>query len=93
METCEKAAELRSKREAAMDAEALVAEAKSSLMGLLQCLELHDEALQNGYGLDLFAVLHFNSMQTDVLERTVDKMEEACLRLEGFSDPDIFVEN
>ena len=93
MEECENAEEPKSMLEAAMDAETLVAEAKSSLTGLSLCLDLYDEALQSGDGLDLFAVLHFNSMQADVLERAIGKMDEACLRLEGFSEPDIFDED
>lgn len=75
-------------RSAAMDAGSTIAEAISSLRGLLMCLDLYDAALQNEEELGLYDVLHFNSMQVYVLHRAVAKMEEACLILEGVSAPE-----
>lgn len=76
-------------RSAAMDAGSAIAEAISSLRGLLMCLDLYDGALQNENELCLYDALHFNSMQAYVLHGAVAKMEEACLILEGVSAPEI----
>ena len=76
-------------RSAAMDAGSAVAEAISSLRGLLMCLSLYDAALQNEEEFSLYDALHFNSMQGYVLHRAVAKIEEACLILEDVSGPEI----
>lgn len=88
MEEREREARRENVRSAAMEAESGIAEAKSSLRGLLLCLDLYDVALQSGEGLDLYDILHFNSMQVEVLRSVIDRIDEACEILEAVSSPE-----
>ena len=46
-----------------------------------------ERAVGGDGGLDLYDILHFNSMQVEVLRSVIDRIDEACEILEAVSSP------